>query len=219
MKHKYSLTLGALVAAIAAFAGAAAMQPQHDPKPSAPPPSKPSDQKPGAKPNHDMQDMDAMMKQAQPGPEHAMLAKYIGEWTTSSKFTGGGQPDQPPVSGTAKITSDIGGRFFNLEETGSMMGMPFQARHYTGYNNATKRYEAAWSYTHSTAMMTMTGTSTDGGKTINWTAAVDNAHGDKEVMKITTRYIDDDHFTIELRGQSTEGAPESVMSTEYTRKK
>jgi hypothetical protein len=153
---------------------------------------------------------------ALPGPEHKLLAKYVGEWTTKSTFTVPGQPAGEPVTGSSKIASDLGGRFFSDQSSGEMMGEPYESRHYTGYNNATKQYESVWTWTHDTGMLHMTGTSKDGGKTINWTGSYVNPAGEKEVLNAVTTHVDDNKLTIELRG---EGAEAGVMKTEYTRKK
>ena len=153
---------------------------------------------------------------ALPGPEHKLLAKYAGEWTTTMTFSAPDMAPSPPVTGSAKITSELGGRFLNDASKGEMMGEPFESRHYTGYNSSAKRYESIWTWTNDNGMLRFTGASEDGGKTINWTGEYTDLAGQPQAIKAVTKHIDDDRFTIELHG---EGDHAGVMTTEYTRKK
>jgi len=147
-----------------------------------------------------------------PGPEHKALGKLVGEYTTKSVMDVGGQKQES--MGTAKIGSHMDGRFIAEEGKGEMMGMQFTSHKMYGYNNASKKYEGVWVYTGSTGMMTMTGTSSDGGKSIVFNAAVDQG-GSKMNFVITMKRQDDDHFTVEMK--MPEGGPAFV--TNYTRKK
>ena len=87
-----------------------------------------------------------------------------------------------------------------------------------GYNNASKRYEAVWTYTMSTAIMTMNGTSPDGGKTINFNASWDEEGGAKRSLQVSMRLIDDDHFVVELTDRAADGKQSAVLVTTYSRK-
>lgn len=153
--------------------------------------------------------------QMTPGPAHKFMAKYVGEYTTKVKFTAPGQ-ETMESEGKSRITSMLDGRFFLDENTGVMMSLPYKALHYTGYNNGTKQYESCWTWNMDTGMLNLTGTSDDEGKTINWKGAFTNPAGEKENLIVTTRHIDDDHFTIEMRGEGDEAG---AMITEYTRVK
>jgi hypothetical protein len=151
-----------------------------------------------------------------PGPEHKFLAKYAGDWTTETTFSAPGMPEAQPTAGSSKITAELGGRFFNDSNKGEMMGETYEARHYTGYNTTLKKFESIWTWTNDNGMLHFTGTSDDGGKTINWHSEYSDQTGTKQTMKAVTRHMDDNHFTIELRG---EGEHAGVMVTKYTRKK
>jgi hypothetical protein len=88
-----------------------------------------------------------------------------------------------------------------------------------GYNNATKQYEASWTYSLSTAIMTMTGSGNDEGKLIEWAAHFMNEKGAKQSLYVTTRQLDDDHFVVELFGKTPDGEKGPTVETTYTRKK
>src|SRR4051794_38831633 len=164
-------------------------------------------------------EMQAMMKAMQPGPQHQQLAKLAGEYTTQSKLKqlgvddGQGGTATEQSTGTAKLTMTHDGRFLQEEDTGTMMGMPTKGTKITGYNNASGHYEGVWFWTMSTGLMTMTGTSPDGGRTITFDASFTGADGKKQSLTITMKTIDDDHFSTENKGDKAE------MTTTYTRKK
>jgi hypothetical protein len=164
-------------------------------------------------------EMKAAMEAMQPGPAHAKLAKLAGEWTTSAKLAMAGAPGEE-TAGTSKITVVMGGRFIHEESAGMMHGMQYQSAKLMGYNNGSKKYEAVWTYTMGTGMMTMTGASTDDGKTITFNAAWDNEIGVKETATITYKMTDDDHFTVTLAaGDMPDGSAGPKMEVVYTRKK
>jgi hypothetical protein len=152
---------------------------------------------------------------AKPGPVHERLAKRAGEYTTATKFTmaPGAQPVE--TTGTAKLKVVLGGRFLHEENAGSMMGQAYEGGRLWGYNNGTKLYEAVWTYTNSTSMLTMTGKSDDGGKTVIYKGSYDEGGG-PERLTITVKEIDADRFSIEIKG---EGEDAAVMESLYTRKK
>jgi hypothetical protein len=204
MKTRTTLLTAAIFLTIAAITTQVASQSGKD-KPRPQPPAKPQEHEH----EHDL-------TAALPGPEHELLGKYVGEFTTKSTFSTPDMPEQPPVIGSSKITSDLGGRFFLDQSSGTTMDQPYESRHYTGYNKTMKRFEAVWTWTNDTGMLNMTGASDDGGRTINWAGSFTNAQGAKQTLKAVTRHVDDDHFTLELRGEG-EHAP--VMITEYARKK
>lgn len=165
-----------------------------------------------------MKQMQEMMKDAAaPGPEHQQMAKKAGDWTTKTKFSMPGMPAEE-TTGTAKISMILGGRFLVEDSKGTMMGQPFEAHKLVGYNKATREYEGIWAYTMGTSLMNLTGTSEDGGKTVNYKASYAEAPGPKETLSITCKSIDDDHFTVTLSdaGGQTGGA---TMETTYERKK
>jgi hypothetical protein len=164
-------------------------------------------------------EMQAMQKAMMPGPQHQALAKLAGEYTTKSKLKqvgvddGQGGTATEESAGTAKLTMTHDGRFLQEEDAGTMMGMPFRGTHITGYNNEAEQYEAVWMWSMGTSLMTMTGKSDDGGKTIVFQASYAGAEGKKQQMTITMKVIDDDHLATVIKGDRAE------MTTSYTRKR
>ncbi len=164
-------------------------------------------------------DMEAAMHAMMPGPEHVRLARLAGDWTYTSKLTMEGMPPEE-TEGTATITVVMDGRFLHEQSEGTMMGQPFQAAKLMGFNNGSRKYEAVWTYTMGTNMMTMTGTSDDNGKTIAMKAEWTNEVGARESVTITYRIADDDHFTVTLGGgKMPDGSAGPEMEVSYSRKK
>jgi hypothetical protein len=215
--------LGLLLTPVAVFAQEKKDQPTPPPKAKAATDSRPAgkdDKQPGGVPAGEMTpEMKAAMEAMLPGPAHEKLAKLAGEWTTRSKLAVPGQPPEE-TEGTSKIAVVMDGRFIHQEDSGTMMGMPVKSAKLMGFNNGSKKYEAVWTYSLGTNMMTMTGTSDDGGKTIKCSASFDNEMGVKETLNVTYKLSDDDHFTVVLDGgKMPDGTPGPTMETTYTRKK
>jgi uncharacterized protein DUF1579 len=154
-----------------------------------------------------------------PGPEQSFLAKRAGEYTRTVKFVAQPNADVNASMGTAKISVTLDGRFIVEENTDTVFGRPVSGMRIYGFNNITKQYEAVWMYTMSTAMLFLTGTSTDGGKTIGLTGVSQNHRGDKIPIHATIRQIDDDQFVVTLMSTGADGKEAAFQETTYTRKK
>ena len=159
-------------------------------------------------------DEEQMMRNAMPGEPHKQLAKLAGDWTYTTKLA---MPGQEPMEskGTAKMMMTLDGRFLHEQSNGEMMGMPVTTTRVLGYNNATKNYEAVWTWTMNTGMLLLKGPSTDGGKTINLEGGYEEAAGQQK-MVVKMSILSDDHFTYELGHGDPSGA---VMTMDYQRKK
>lgn len=164
------------------------------------------------------QDSVSAVDAANPGPAHQRLMKRAGEYTTSTKVAAPGQAGSEST-GTAKITSALGGRFLLEENSGSMFGNPTSGLRLLGYNVAAKQYEGAWTYSGSTAVMTLVGTSKDDGKTIECSASYDAAPGAKQSFRAIYRELDDDRFSVELRSIGPDGKDGASFVTTYSRKR
>jgi hypothetical protein len=88
-------------------------------------------------------DMAAMMEKAkrftQPGEKHQALERFIGTWTTETRFFMAGKPT-PAEKGTASTTWLIPGRWLKSESSGTMMGRAWQSFVLLGYDNFKQSY-------------------------------------------------------------------------------
>lgn len=155
---------------------------------------------------------------ADPGPRHAKLRARVGNYTITFKTTGLGHPAQE-TKGKAAVTETLGGRFITIAEDGELFGMPFTAHKTFGYNNLAGKYESVWMYTHSTAIMTLSGVSADDGATINFDASFEMMEGQRMKMKVIFKEIDADTFMISLVGLDEAGKEMSRADATYTRTK
>jgi hypothetical protein len=154
-----------------------------------------------------------------PGPEQEFLAKRAGEYTRTIKFVAQPNADANASTGTSKISVALGGRFIVEENNDTVFGRPVSGTRIYGFNNITKQYEAVWMYTGSTAMIFLTGTSSDGGKTIDLTGATQNLHGEKIPLHSIIRQVDDNQFVVTLMSTGEDGKEAAFQETTYTRKK
>jgi hypothetical protein len=154
-----------------------------------------------------------------PGPEQEFLAKRAGEYTRTIKFVAQPNADANASSGTSKVSVALGGRFIVEENNDTVFGRPVSGMRIYGFNNITKQYEAVWMYTGSTSMIFLTGTSSDGGKTIDLAGATQNLRGEKVPLHAVIRQVDDNQFVATLMSASPDGKETAFQETTYTRKK
>ncbi len=153
-----------------------------------------------------------------PGPAHQRLARFVGEWETTSRLT---MPGRASIesAGASRFSSILGGRFLSEDDRGTMNGAEFQSQKLWGFNTDSQKYESVWTYTGATSMMTMTGVSKDDGKTVVYDASYEGARGRREQMVIIMRVADDDHFSITIAPKLPEGESAPAFETSYIRKK
>lgn len=156
---------------------------------------------------------------AKPGVPQASLAKLAGEYDRIIKFVGQTGSAAAPFSGTAKISVVLGGRFILEESMDTVFGRPVEGLRLYGYNNVTKQYEMARMYTMSTGITMMKGTSSDGGKTIDFSGETDTSGIARMPLHAHFRQVDDDQFVVTLSTAGPDGKESAFQETTYTRKK
>jgi Protein of unknown function (DUF1579) len=154
-----------------------------------------------------------------PGAPQAALAKLAGDYDRVIKFVGQTGAAAAPSSGTAKISVVLGGRFILEESSDTVFGRPVEGLRIYGYNNATQQYEMARMYTMSTGITTMKGTSSDGGKTIDYAGETETSGMGNVPLHAELRVVSDDEFTVTLSTAGADGKLEPFQETIYTRKK
>jgi len=96
--------------------------------------------------------MAEMMKNAQPGPDHAVLAEMTGTW--KAKLKSWFAPGPPTESeGTMVNSMILGGRVLEGKFSGSFMGQPMKGVSMMGYDNSKKEYWSLWADDMSTGTM------------------------------------------------------------------
>jgi len=163
--------------------------------------------------------MDKMVKAATPGPQHAMLAKFAGDWTCAVKYQM--DPSQPmqEAQSTATITPLMDGRYIQEVSSGQMMGAPFNGMGLYGFDNVSGKFVSSWIDNMGTGIMTSVGSADASGKVINWTGTMnDPVTGKATKERMVMTIVDDDHHTFEMFGVPPGGKKETKMMTiEYVR--
>lgn len=148
------------------------------------------------------------------GAQQEFLAKRAGNYTRVIKFVG--QPGE--WKGTSKISVILGGRFIMEENHDMVMGRPVEGIRILGYDDASKRYEMISMYTMSTAITKFTGTSTDGGKTVGYSATSSEPQGPAPLHALI-RQVNDNEFVVTLSTRGPDGKDKPFQETTYTREK
>jgi hypothetical protein len=152
---------------------------------------------------------------AGPVTANQKLAQHAGKYVAKTKFDMGNGAPPMESQGEATFESVLGGRFLLQRETNSLMGQSFESLKMYGYNVESGRYEGTWTYTESTAIMHLNGTSTDNGKTIVFTATYEGKDRKPSEFEITLREIDASSFSTKL----VDKASSATFETTYTRAK
>ena len=162
---------------------------------------------------------DAAAPAARAGTPQEALTKRAGEYTRTIQFLGQMGSQGAPSTGTSKISVILNGRFIQEQNEDVVFGRPVSGMRIYGYNDATQQYEAAWMYTMSPAILTLTGTSTDGGKTVNYSGVTETSGGGKTPLHARFVQVNDDEFVIRLSTVGPDGKETPFQETTYKRKK
>lgn len=202
------LMLGCLLGAVCALLGANAL-------------SQDSEQPPAGIDEEMMADMMAQWQQiATPGEHHAMLERFVGEWTFTHRVWMAGH-DAPPdeSTGTATFASILGGRYVQSTYSGTFMGLPMDGIGLYGYDNFKNKYTLCWVDTLGTHMTYAEGL-LDGTETqITYFGRMDEwmtGEHDKPV-KFIYRFVDVDRIEFEIHDLGIIPGETKVIEVIYER--
>lgn len=148
-----------------------------------------------------------------------VMARRAGEYTRVIQFLNAAGPQGAPFSGTSKISVILDGHFVLEENNDVVFGKPVHGMRIYGYNTATGEYELASLYTMSNAILMFTGTSSDGGKTVDYSGESATARGEKLTLHAHFRQVTDDQFVLTIANVSADGKEAPFQETTYQRKK
>ncbi len=162
--------------------------------------------------------MKAWMEFATPGPAHAGFKNLVGTWDATVKSYMGPEPTESKGTSTYTLVAD--GRYLQEHAQGNMMGMEFHGWGTTGYDNLLKKYVGTWIDNMGTGIMTLTGTSDDGGKTINWQGSgSDPMTGKVQNYTSQMKMVSQDQYHFEMSGPGMDGKNMKLMEITYNRRK
>ncbi|HEX5422533.1 MAG TPA: DUF1579 family protein [Candidatus Acidoferrales bacterium] len=148
------------------------------------------------------------------GAQQGFLAKRAGNYTRVIRFVG--QPGE--WKGTSKISVILGGRFIMEENHDTVFGRPVEGIRILGYDDASKHYEMISMYTMSTGITKFTGTSDDGGRTVDYSAMSSEPQGQVPLHALI-RQMNDSEFVVTLSTRGVNGKFKPFQETTYTRVK
>ena len=177
-----------------------------------------------------MQEMMAKwLATVEPGPNHARLEPFVGQWTLEMKTWMGGPNSQPTVTqGQADIKWILGKRYvqedstfeaMRPDKTGQMKPVTLQGLGITGYDNYRNTYNTTWFSSESTQCLTFTGVCDPSGKTFRYYGEMDEPMLDVtgRMIKAVQRIVSDDKIVFELYDLHA-GDDYKVIEVTYTRK-
>jgi hypothetical protein len=163
--------------------------------------------------------MAEMMNAEKPGPQHAQLAKYVGEFTADVQMWM--DPKQPAQKATGKERNEMfGGRHLLGAYEGDMMGQPFQGRSCMGYDNNKKKWSSAWIDDMSTGVMFAEGDADASGKTVTFKSdMLCHMTGKVQPFRQVATFVDDDTYKYEMHTAGLDGKEFKTMEITYKRVK
>lgn len=165
-------------------------------------------------------DMEAMMAAAQPGEQHEMLTKMVGDWSYTSQMWMA--PGSPPMEtdGVMKAETLLDGRFVKAVWASEMMGMPFKGIGINGYDNVKGKFTNVWMDNMGTMMMMFEGDCVDeacSGTSLE-APFTDPATGAEMTMRMVSSWKSDDQFSVEGFMVTPDGNEFKSMVLEVKRK-
>jgi hypothetical protein len=164
------------------------------------------------------------MKLAEPGPEHEMLAKYVGSFDMEIKFYMA--PGQEPMvmKGSSENSMILGGRFLEMNSTGEMAGHKTESVSILGFDRRHKEFTSVGFDNHGTYWVAASGMYNEDTKSI-----IMSGTDEDPIFEFVQEYdfvltlVDDDHFTWAVtfyNPELTQGEESFTMvEIAYSRKK
>ena len=150
---------------------------------------------------------------------HKMLAKATGTWAgeTTMWMADGAPPTKSTTTSTTKMLYN--GLYQESTHSGDMMGMPFEGRSLTGYDNMKKEFFSTWIDNMGSGIYVMTGQMDETGKKLTLTGTMKCMNGQDATMREVFTFTDDNNHLLEMYGPDPKTGKEyKNMEIKYTRK-
>ncbi|MFO0938588.1 MAG: DUF1579 domain-containing protein [Gemmataceae bacterium] len=145
-----------------------------------------------------------------PGPEHELLKKHVGTWTTT--MSAGGMD----AKGSVTFKMELGGLWLIGDMQSELFGMKFNGKSMDSYDQAKKKYVSVWADSMSTGPVITEGTYNPEKKTLTMTGEGPGMDGKTSKYKSVTEFKDDDTFIMTMYMGDTK---EASFVVTYKRKK
>lgn len=161
------------------------------------------------------------MAAAAPGPMHAHLARFEGEWNVSGAWRMEADAEWTPFEAVATSELVMGGRYLTESFSSDFMGMSFEGRATLGYDNLRGEYTSIWIDNMSTGTMIGTGSANEDGTLITLSGEHSDVMSGEAHKWFQLRYtsVSENENTFETLTKTTpEGEAWVSMKLNYTRK-
>ncbi len=165
------------------------------------------------------EELKAYMDFSTPGTMHKWLAGFEGTWEAYAiSYMNPVKPD------TAKLTQTysmiLNGLYQEAKITGEMMGMPFEGRSWSGFDNAKKKFVMTWVDNVSSGTTYLTGDYDAGSKTLNLQGTQTNPANGKDMnIREVLKMIDNNTYILTMYGDGPDGKEIKFMEGTFKRKK
>jgi hypothetical protein len=162
--------------------------------------------------------MAAWQKAMAPADGHRRLEPLVGTWLAKTTFWMA--PGAPPSTGegVSEHRWVLGGRYLEQTYRGTSMGMPFEGRGYTGYDNVQGKYVGTWMDTMGTCIMNSVGTGKPTREQIAFSSSLFEPGTRRQVLfRSLIRIQGRDHHTFEMWTTAPAGKRFRTMLVEYRR--
>ncbi len=156
---------------------------------------------------------------SEPTIHHDILDKLWGKWQYAVTIDSADATNEPLML-DADYRWALGGRFLVGRYDGYVDGGLFQAREILGYDSFRGEYRSVWVDNNTTAFTLSTGEYDARTKTLTFKGVQDNVEKNlrDEPFRFVYRFIDDDHFRIEVWRPDAAGKMVKGTTVNATRK-
>lgn len=158
-------------------------------------------------------------KAATPGEHHEFLQRLAGTFDVRGRMWPA--PGQEPAESSGRMEGAMifDGRYLEQTFAGEFMGMTFQGKSLTAYDNVSGEYVGTWIDTMGTGIMISRGSVDDSGNVLDMTAEWNDPLIGPAVYDERLTIVDDDHHVMEMWGPAPDGTRFKMMELNYTRVK
>ncbi len=155
----------------------------------------------------------------EPGPNHKVLERFVGEWTAEVRLFQGEQAS-PPSPGKAEARWLMPGRWVQMGLEGTLLGRPMQSSTIVGYDNFKQSFVMTVVHSTDTAMLRAEGDLTRDGKELVAYGTMDEyLTGEHDKMvKYVYRFVSPDEIIFEVHDLHIGEPHTKVVEIRYRRK-
>jgi hypothetical protein len=159
------------------------------------------------------------MEYMTPSSAHKMMAKNVGEWTTTMQMWQAPNSEPMKSEGTCKSEMILGGRYMQSKYSGTVMGQPFEGISTDGFDNAKQVYINTWVDNMGTGIMHAEGKYDEATKTVNYVGTMFDPMQNTDVSyRQTMQTIDDNHMVMEMFNITKDNKEYKSLHVEYVKK-